>query len=201
MCGPNKEQQLSSIWHFHDISHHINSQLIHLQNMIIKTSAFPATSSSSSSSSSSSNSTSSNSGVSRMVALQQGEAVLDIQFQSQLLPDTDADGDELSAHRGTRPSHSTQMGAKSAPHRQDQPLGIGVLTTHRVLVFVVQDPSSSPLIVTNSHTHSVCSGAETAQDKGYHTLLHRALILPLALALLTSPLALDFTNTTPMLSC
>jgi hypothetical protein len=159
--------------------------------MIIKTSAFPGISSSSSSSSSS------NSGVSRMLALQQGESVLDIQFQSQLLPDTDTDGDALSAYRGTRPSPSTQMGAKSAPHRQDQPLGIGVLTTHRVLVFVVQDPSSSPLIVTNSYTHSVCSGAETAQDKGNHAFLHRALILPVAHALIMSPLALDATNITP----
>ena len=143
----------------------INFVISYSQNVIIKTSAFTGPSSSSNTSSSSSSS-----GASRMVALQQGEVVLDIQFQSQMLTDSDTDGD--AHNRAIRSSPSPQTGTKSVPHSQDQPLGIGVLTTHRVLVFVVQDPSSSPLVVTNSHTHSACSGAEATQSRGNQTPLH-----------------------------
>lgn len=151
----------------------INFVISYLQNVIMKTSAFTGPSSSSNTSSSSSSS----SGASRMVALQQGEVVLDIQFQSQMLPDSDTDGDAHNRAIGSFTSPSPQTGTKTVPHSQDQPLGIGVLTTHRVLVFVVQDPSSSPLVVTNSHTHSThthsaCSGAEATQSRGNHTPLH-----------------------------
>ena len=145
----------------------INFITSYLQNVIVKTSAFTGPSSSSNTSSSSSSS-----GASRMVALQQGEVVLDIQFQSQMLPDSDTDGDAHNRAIGSFTSPSPQTGTKSVPHSQDQPLGIGVLTTHRVVVFVVQDPSSSPLVVTNSHTHSACSGAEATQSRGNQTPLH-----------------------------
>lgn len=151
---------------FHDVFYCYH--IFKLQNVIIRTAAYPSTNYSSSSGSGSSGS---NSNASRIVALLPGESVLDIQFQSQLLPNSDTDSATHSAHVAFRPSPSPHTGNGSTPHRQDQPLGMGVLTTHRVLVFVVQDPSSSSLVITNSYTHSVCS-AEMTHSKGNQTHSH-----------------------------
>ena len=48
------------------------------------------------------------------------------------------------------------------------PLGIGILTNLRVLVLCVLDPSSSPLLITNQHTHSSCDEIECENNDDNH---------------------------------
>ena len=71
------------------------------------------------------------------------------------MPSLSSTHDNENSHASTITGGSNANGNKSSKNgRNDGPLGIGILTTHRVLVLVLRDPGSSPMIVSNSHTHT-----------------------------------------------
>lgn len=99
-----------------------------------------------------------NRGNDRTINLLQGECVLDVQFQTRLLGD-ESDKTTQDALEIKKNGHSP-LGASQGISSKSIPLGIGILTNLRVLVLYVSDPSTSPLVITNQHTHSTCDDNE-----------------------------------------
>ena len=105
-------------------------------------------------------------GSDRVLQLLPGEIVLDVQYQNQLLPSldiphtqdidssTNSTGDNSFSFSSVRP-----LSADTIQNKKFWTSGIGILTSLRVLILIVQETSSSSTLTSsmrlcNSHTHT-----------------------------------------------
>lgn len=134
-------------------------------------------------------------GSDRVLHLLPGETILDVQFQKQLLPSDSShtqhtqniDSSTISTRENSFSSPSSKpLGAETMKNKKSWTSGIGILTSHRVLILIVQEncststsssTSSMRLCNTLTHTDSQPSSTHTSKaHKGMRRITHASVL-------------------------